>query len=148
MACSSRMKLECVTPSNSIIGLESALSYYRLCSFADQYIVTESLAGNYNINSRYYKIVSSNTLKMEDTVPYEPSNGRLRITTPEVTICEMIACDRRDDFIIESLQSYVIFKEDDSYDEEKLYSKAREYGVYDKLKEYLAWAYEDLDDMC
>lgn len=149
MLYSDRMCLEGLIPDNSIIGLESALSYYDLCTFADQYMVLLFNSNSvYRFNSKYFKFVSRKTLNPSDIIPYSPSNGRLKITTPEATICEMIACDGRDDFIIEALQSYIIFKEDSSYNEEKLFSKAKEYGVYERLKEYLDWAYEDLDDMC
>lgn len=146
MIYSDKRCLEGITPTNSVIGLESALSYYGLCDFADQYIVLINRRG-VNINSRYFKFVSIDT-QPSDIVDYPPNNGRLKITTPEATICEMILCDRRDDFIIQSLQNYIIFKENDSYNEDLLIDKSKKYGVYEKLMEYLGYAHEDLDDMC
>lgn len=145
---SDRMCLERLTPTGSIIGLESALSYYGLCDFADQYMVIVFEDDSPSIHSKYFKLISRKTLVNDNVVEYNPSKGRLKITTPESSICEMILCDRRADFIIQSIQNYIIFKIDESYSEEKLYSKSKEYGLYDKLMEYVGWAYEDLDDMC
>lgn len=157
---SDRMCLERLIPTGSIIGLESALSYYGLCDFADQYMVLLFEGKSPNIHSRYFKLINRNnhvdnsilnstpSITPNSIIDYTPSNGRLKITTPECSICEMIVLDRRDDFIIQALQNYLIFKIDDSYSEEKLYSKAKEYGIYDKLMEYVEWAYEDLEDMC
>ena len=141
-----RESLESLVPNNSIIMMESALSYYRLCTFANQYLVIK----NNNIPRR----TRTTTIQMiptsfgdEDITDYKPSIGRLKITTPERTICEMIALDGRDDFIVEALQRYVIYKYDQSYDYDRLVGVAKKYGVYEKLQQYLEWAYEDIEEI-
>lgn len=134
-------------PEGRVFALESALVEYWLCNYGDYYVVLLDNSIPKKFISRCFHFIPNPSFGDEDIIPH-PKYPNLRITTPERTICEMIACDRRDDFIIQALQNYVIFKDNPSYDENKLFERAKHYGVYDKLMQYLEWANEDIEDMC
>ena len=146
----SLLKVNCLAsllPKGYTMILESALSYYDLCTFGDHYITVLNNKIDKKLITRWYHFIPNPRFGNKDIVAFD-KDPKFFITTPERTICEMIACDRRDDFIIQALQNYVIFKDNPSYDKDLLFSKAREYGIHDKLIQYLEWAEEDLEDMC
>lgn len=128
-----------LVPSGTI-ALESAASFYDLCTFSNDYLIFLT-DNNLTINKNQFIRFYPNKLGNSDIVKF---NDRLTITTPDRTVCEMIAYDRRDDFIIEALECY-IFDTRDDLTLESLYECAKKYNVYEQLLPLVEIA-KEMDD--
>lgn len=112
--------------NNIMLCYETAASVLGMVSESGFPLVFYHRIDNH-INSKYIEGLYVDDLNLEDVI-------RIRgvlCTNRERTICELIRDERDIQAILESIHAY-----NRLYGLDRLYSFAKKYGVYDKLKEF------------
>lgn len=123
---------------NIVLSLETSASYLGLAS-EDGFPLVFYTDNDYISNSGYIASIFVDKLDLEDTIVI---NG-IRCTNKVKTICELIAKDRDDQCIYESIEMY---RAENSNDLSALREKATSMGILKELEYYIEEAshyYED-----
>lgn len=113
---------------NPIMCCESALYQLGLSTYVDRHLTF--LNKYQSVNTAEFEYIKE-TRDFKDIIISEKG---YRVTSPERTLCDMIAWDRCEEFLVQGLDDYMF-----DYSERipLLLEKAKEYNVYDKLMKYI-----------
>ncbi|MCL1934871.1 MAG: hypothetical protein FWF57_00600 [Defluviitaleaceae bacterium] len=124
---------------SGVIGLESATYYHRISNYSTSpciRLVDKKLPYSW----RFPLVYLENTLPLTEDI--EHVAGHLYVTNKERTICDMILYECTEEFIYQSIETYL----DEHGTEETLMKYADKYKCIEKMKYYITTLDKYLED--